>query len=127
MKLLPFLFVGIVLLILAPTAFAFCVGCVSCGMPNPLRIGCSDDAPVGGNPGYDDCLTVGDCNSCAGWTCTGPEAIHTPQLRVLVAAVVDGQHYVRVDSALRPVVMVAVKPTLSGQRATAIERHFADD
>ena len=103
------------LLCFVGSAYAQCELCQWCGFPyRQSRIQCSGNAG-GGQNGYRDCLTVGDCNGCIGLTCTGsaPQLINSGRAMILVSAVVNGQRYAKINGLWRPVLIVAQREELT--------------
>ena len=105
----------LVLSVAVSASAQMCEACTQCGT-KPSRIACLG-VPANG-PGYQDCMTVGTCNGCMGWSCIGYiriDPIDRP--KVLLAAVVNGRQYVRSDGALRPVVAVALNDSKTDSKA----------
>ena len=105
----------LVLSIAVSASAQMCEACTQCGT-KPSRIACLG-VPANG-PGYRDCMTVGTCNGCMGFGCISYirlERIGRP--KVLLAAVINGQQYVRSDGALRPVVAVALNDSKADSKA----------
>jgi hypothetical protein len=79
-----------------------CVSCDHCEGYRPARIQCGGPAG-GGAQGYRMCESVGDCNGCIGFSCTGsaPLASDTRRPLILIAAVVNGERYVVTHGVLQ--------------------------